>query len=134
MKLFSSFIKESLLDDFDKLVISDYLIAKEHILDESTTTDHNIGFSVQQLLEQKGDPIDDQWIQDEKPVMTKDGRQVIITSIDYKEIPNVIKGQVKMNSKLFDYEWDDTGMCIKSLDRMGNPKKSDESDNLVKAN
>ena len=82
MKLFSSFIKESLLDDSDKLVISDYLIVKEHILDESITTDHNIGFSVQQLLEQKGDPIDDQWIQDEKPVMTKDGRQVIITSID----------------------------------------------------
>ena len=34
------------------------------------------------VFEQKGDPIDDQWIQDEKPVMTKDGRQVIITDID----------------------------------------------------
>jgi len=85
------------------------------------------------ILEFKGDPIDDQWIHDEKPVMTKDGRQAIITNIDYSEVPNIIHGQVKMDTKLFDYEWDDTGMCIKALDRMGNPKKSDMSDNLVKA-
>lgn len=86
------------------------------------------------IFEQKGEPIDDQWIQDEKPVMTKDGRQVIITKVNYEEVPNIIQGQVKMGTKLFDYEWDDFGMCIKALDRMGNPKKSDSSDNLVKAN
>lgn len=83
--------------------------------------------------EMRNDPIDDQWIQDEKPVITKDGRQVIITSVDYEQVPNIIKGQVKMGTKLFDYEWDDTGMCVKAVDKMGNPKKSDESDNLVKA-
>ena len=83
--------------------------------------------------EMRNDPIDDQWIQDEKPVMTKDGRQVIVTSVDYEQVPNIIKGQVKMGTKLFDYEWDDTGMCVKAVDKMGNPKKSDESDNLVKA-
>ena len=27
------------------------------------------------ILETKGDSIDDQWLNDEKPVMTKDGRQ-----------------------------------------------------------
>ena len=86
------------------------------------------------VFEQKGAPNDDEGIQDEKPFMTKDGHQVIITDIDYKEVPNIIKGQVKMGTKLFDYEWDDTGMCTKALDRMGNPKKSDESDNLIKAN
>lgn len=85
------------------------------------------------IFEQKGEPIDDQWIQDEKPVMTKDGRQVIITSINYENVPNVIIGQVKMGSKLFEYEWDDSGMCIKAVDRMGVPKKSDASDNLVKS-
>lgn len=82
--------------------------------------------------EMRNDPIDDQWIQDEKPVMTKDGRQVIVTSVDYEQVPNIIKGQVKMGTKLFDYEWDDSGMCTKAVDKMGNPKKSDESDNLVK--
>lgn len=86
------------------------------------------------ILEVKGDPIDDQWIQDEKPVQTKDGRPVIVTKINYEEVPNIIIGQVKMGTKLFDYEWDDSGMCIKALDRMGNPKKTEESDNLIKAN
>ena len=87
----------------------------------------------QYITEQKGDPIDEQWLNDEKPVMTKDGRQVIIVSIDYEQVPNVIKGQVKMQEKLFDYEWDDTGLCTKAVDQLGNPKKSVESDNLVKA-
>lgn len=86
----------------------------------------------QYISEQKGDVIDDQWIQDDKPVMTKDGRPVIITKIDYDEVPNVIHGQVKMDDKLFEYEWDDAGICIKSVDRFGNPKKSEMSDNLVK--
>lgn len=87
----------------------------------------------QYITEQKGDPIDEQWLNDEKPVMTKDGRQVIIVSIDYESVPNIIKGQVKMQEKLFDYEWDDTGLCTKAVDQLGNPKKSVESDNLVKA-
>ena len=88
----------------------------------------------QELFEQKGEPIDDQWIQDENPVMTKDGRQVIITKVDYKEVPNIIYGQVKLGTKLFDYEWVDDGTCKKALDRYGNPKKADEADMLVKAN
>ena len=46
------------------------------------------------ILEVKGDLIDDQWIQDEKPVQTKDGRQVIITKINYEEVPNIIIGEV----------------------------------------
>lgn len=86
-----------------------------------------------QVIESKGDPIDDQWINDEKPVQTKDGRQVIITKVDLKEVPNVIYGQVKMKEKLFDYEWLEGGICRKAIDQMGNPKKADEADNLVKA-
>lgn len=85
------------------------------------------------VKEKKQDPIDDQWIQDEKPVMTNDGRQVIITKVDYKEVPNIIYGQVKMGEKLFDYEWLDDGTCQKALDKLGNPKKADEADKLVKA-
>lgn len=84
------------------------------------------------LLEQKGDDIDDQWINDEKPVMTKDGRQVIITKVNYEEVPNIIKGKVKWNEKLLEYEWNDLGICIKAIDRLGNPKKPDDSDKLVK--
>lgn len=82
--------------------------------------------------ESKGQPIDDQWLNDEKPVMTKDGRQAIILDINFKEIPNIIKGQVKIKNELFDYEWLDDGICIKALDRFGNPKKTSQNDNLVK--
>lgn len=88
---------------------------------------------LKRIDETKGDPIDDQWINDEKPVMTYDGRQVIITELDMKEVPNVIKGQVKMGSKLYEYEWLDDGTCQKAIDQYGNPKKADTADKLVKA-
>ena len=88
---------------------------------------------IKAINETKGDVIDQQWLNDEKPVMTADGRQVIVTSIDIKEVPNIIKGQVKMKDKLFEYEWYDDGTCKKALDQFGNPKKADEADKLVKA-
>ncbi len=85
------------------------------------------------ILETKGDSIDDQWLQDEKPVMTKDGRQVIVTDIDLKEVPNIIKGKVKIKDELYEYEWEDNGTCKKAIDQYGNPKKPDDADKLVKA-
>ena len=85
------------------------------------------------ILETKGDPIDDQWLNDERPVMTKDGRQVIVTEIDLKEVPNIIKGKVKMKNELYEYEWEDNGTCKKAIDQYGNPKKADDADKLVKA-
>lgn len=76
--------------------------------------------------------IDMQWINDEKPVKTRDGRQVIVVSVDMAKVPNIIHGQVKMKNKLFDYEWSDNGKCVKALDSLGNPKKTDDADDLVK--
>ena len=106
--------------------IIDYILKEERIKEEL--------FEKQSIMETKGDPIDEQWLNDEKPVMTKDGRQVIVVEIDMKEVPNIIHGQVKMKTKLFDYEWLDDGTCQKALDQLGNPKKPEEADNLVKAN
>lgn len=85
------------------------------------------------INERKGALIDEQWLNDEKPVMTKDGRQAIITKIDFKQIPNIIIGKVKHEEDLLEYEWDENGVCMKALDRRGNPKKPDENDRLVKA-
>lgn len=85
------------------------------------------------LLERKGDPLDEQWLNDEKPVQTFDGKQVIITKIDYSEVPNIIQGQVKIKDKLFEYEWLEDGTCSKATDQYGNPKQPDENDKLVKA-
>lgn len=85
------------------------------------------------LNEHRGDDIDEQWLNDEKPVMTRDGRAVIITEIVLSEVPNVIKGQVKMKNTTFEYEWYDDGTCKTAVDAMGNPKKPDDDDFLVKA-
>lgn len=121
---------------WSKFINHIYHIATDHVIYEKYATRDSrerIPLLNMSLLEQKGDDIDEQWINDEKPVMTKDGRQVIIVKIDYDKVPNVIKGKVKWNDKLLDYEWNDDGICIKALDRLGNPKKADESDKLVKA-
>lgn len=88
---------------------------------------------IKQVNEVLGQPIDDQWLDNEKPVMTKDKRQVIITDRDMSQVPNILKGQVKIMNKMFDYEWEDNGNCIKSVDQYGNPKKPSDADNLVKA-
>lgn len=86
------------------------------------------------INEVRGNHIDIQWINDEKPVMTKDGRQAIVTELDVSEVPNIIRGKVKMkDGELADYEWNDLGICIKAIDNFGNPKKADDADNLVKA-
>lgn len=87
-----------------------------------------------QINEVSGNPIDDYWLNNNKPVMTKDGRKVKILDIDITKVPNVISGEVTMqNGKKFNYEWEDNGTCVTATDNIGNPKKPDENDNLVKA-
>ena len=88
---------------------------------------------IKQVNEVLGQPIDDQWLDNEKPVMTKDKRQVIITDRDMSQVPNILKGQVKIMNKMFDYEWEDNGNCIKAVDQKKKKKKPSDSDNLVKA-
>ena len=86
------------------------------------------------INEKKGDNIDDDWLNSKKSVMTKDGREVKILNIDYSQVPNIISGQVNDNDNLLDYQWKDTGICIKSQDKYGNPKMPDDNDILVKEN
>jgi hypothetical protein len=83
--------------------------------------------------EHKGQAIDDQWINDEKPVMTKDGRKVEILSVNMNEVPNIIIGQIKDGNKVFNYKWEDDGTCISAEDHLGNPSKPTSDDDLVKA-
>lgn len=89
---------------------------------------------ISQIVEKRGDPIDEQWINDEKPVMTADGRQVIVTKVDIEQVPNIIVGKVKMkDGKLQEYEWTETGICTKAIDNFGNPKRPESGDKLVKS-
>lgn len=83
--------------------------------------------------EVRGKPIDDYWLNNKKPVMTKDGRNVLIEKIDYSHNPNIIIGKVSENDKLLDFKWEDDGTCTEAQDKFGNPRDVDENDNLVKA-
>ena len=82
--------------------------------------------------EHKGQPIDDQWLNDEKPVMTRDGRPVTVISVDIKSVPNIVIGQIKDGDKILNYKWEDDGTCISAEDRLGNPVKPSKDDDLVK--
>lgn len=83
--------------------------------------------------EHKGQPIDDQWINDENPVMTRDGRKVEILSVNMKEVPNVIIGQIKDGDKVLNFKWEDDGTCISAEDKIGNPVRPTREDDIVKA-
>ena len=83
--------------------------------------------------EHKGQPIDDQWINDENPVMTRDGRKVEVLSVNMKEVPNIIIGQIKDGDKVLNFKWEDDGTCISAEDKIGNPVRPTREDDLVKA-
>lgn len=85
------------------------------------------------LQESKGQSINQQWLDSKKPVITRDGRNVLIEKIDYSEIPNVIYGKVAWKEQSFDFKWDDTGKCIEAADKMGNPCAPAAADDLVRA-
>ena len=82
--------------------------------------------------EHKGQPIDDQWINDENPVMTRDGRKVEILSVNMKEVPNIIIGQIKDGDKVLNFKWEDDGTCISAEDKIGNPVRPSREDDHVK--
>lgn len=85
------------------------------------------------VSERRGEPIDMQWVNDERPMMTQDGRQVIIVEIDMEKVPNEIVGSVSQFGKLCDYRWSEDGTCVHATDRHNNPVKPTDKDNLVKA-
>ena len=85
------------------------------------------------INEHKGQPIDDQWINDDKPVMTRDGRKVDVLSVDMKSVPNIIIGQIKDGNKVLNFKWEDDGKCVSAEDNLGNPVRPTDDDYLVKA-
>ena len=64
--------------------------------------------------------------------MTRDGRPVIVISVDIKSVPNIVIGQIKDGDKILNYKWEDDGTCISAEDRLGNPVKPSKEDDLVK--
>ena len=85
------------------------------------------------IYEDNVENIDDQWLNDKKPVKTVSGYNVLIEKIDRSQVPNIIKGKININDKIYDWEWNDDGTCIKATDNYGNPKEINERDRLVKS-
>lgn len=48
----------------------------------------------EKLIQSNPDKLDMDWINNDKPVITKSGYEVKIDSVDYKEIPNQLHGKV----------------------------------------
>lgn len=84
------------------------------------------------VYESVGSPIDDYWLNNEKPVQTKDGRTAVVLDIDISVVPNVITGKVKNDNTMSDYKWNEDGTCIMATDKNGNPQKPCDDDRLVK--
>lgn len=87
----------------------------------------------QYILEVSSEDIDEYWLNNNKPVMTVSKIPVIIKDIDYSEVPNIITGELLINGRKTVWKWYDTGECIEATDNIGNNRKPDETDKLVKA-
>lgn len=81
------------------------------------------------------DKLDMDWINNDKPVITKSGYEVKIDSVDYKEIPNQLHGKVFFSEGPVDgWVWDETGKCITCKDRYGNGYRPGDDETLLKNN
>lgn len=85
------------------------------------------------IKESVGQPIDDNWLNNNKPVQTKDGRTAVVLDIDISKVPNIVVGQVNNDGVMCDYKWNDDGHCIEAKDAKGNPVRPSSDDDLVKA-
>lgn len=87
----------------------------------------------QEIFESEGQHLDQAWIDNQKPVMTKDKRTAVILDIDISKVPNILIGQVKIGNDMCDYKWEDNGQCVEAKDAHGNPMRPTDNDTLVKA-
>lgn len=84
------------------------------------------------LCEVTGGSINQYWLDNEKPVMTKSGLQVKVKDIDYSKVPNEVIGEVVVNGNTQEWRWQDNGVCVQAKDAMGNNRLPDENDTLIK--
>lgn len=85
------------------------------------------------LCEVTGGSINQYWLDNDKPVMTKSGLKVKVKDIDYSKVPNEVIGEVVVNGNTQEWRWQDNGVCVQAKDAMGNNRLPDENDTLIKA-
>ena len=62
----------------------------------------------EKMVQSNPDKLDMDWINNDKPVITKSGYEVKIYSVDYKEIPNQLHGKVFFSEGPVDgWVWDE---------------------------
>ena len=89
----------------------------------------------EKMIQSNPDKLDIDWINNDKPVITKSGYEVKIYSVDYKEIPNQLHGKVFFSEGPVDgWVWDETGKCITCKDRFGNGYRPGDDEMLLKNN
>lgn len=88
---------------------------------------------LKESLAKNPDALDMDWVNNDGPVITQGGIEAKIDEVDYKEIPNQLKGTVfYANGPQSDWIWDETGKCIQCKDRFGNGYRPGEEETLLK--
>ena len=81
------------------------------------------------------DSLDMDWINNDKPVITKGGYEAKIDDVDMTKIPNQLKGHVYTeNGEIDGWVWDETGKCIQCKDKYGNGYRPGDEETLLKNN
>lgn len=79
------------------------------------------------------DKLDMDWINNDRPVITKSGHEAKIDDVDMTHIPNQLKGKVYYETGEVDgWIWDETGKCIQCKDKYGNGYRPGEEETLLK--
>lgn len=79
------------------------------------------------------EPVDSDWLDNDKPCCTADGRPVVIDDVDISQVPNVVTGRVDYgDGKYADYKWNDDGTCTVAADAMNRPVQASTMDYLCK--
>lgn len=88
------------------------------------------------ILEQTDDTLlDMDWINNDKPVITKSGLNVQIEDVDMTKIPNQLIGKVFYDGQekpVVGWIWLENGDCVQCKDKYGNGYRPGEDEILIK--
>ena len=85
------------------------------------------------MVHSSSNKLDMEWINNDKPVITKGGIEAKITDVDYSEIPNRLLGTVYYSEGPQDgWVWDEDGKCITCKDKYGNGYRPGDDEILLK--
>lgn len=88
---------------------------------------------IRENQDKNSDSLDMDWINNDKPVITKSGIEAKIDRVDMTKVPNQLHGTVYYNEgPVSGWVWDETGKCIYCKDKYGNGYRAGDEETLLK--